>query len=495
MATAMGQSPRRRALVLGNGSYRHLPAAVASQADAELVARSLSDPSLSVTTSLQVNLDREALRNAISSFVETVQQGDTVIVFYSGYAAMVEGENYLLAIDHSAAEARGSSLTGLLQDLEAKKAGSVLALIDGSRECPTLAELAGLTRMQRVDRSLVLFAHQFDRSIPAPATPVSPFAEAIRMALAVPGLTLSGMAERVIVETQRSSKGEQTPIFALNSLEEIKVLREPPPVVASKPEPQPIKPPALTAGQLRELKRDLLTYAWIPPGEAELGCVASDGDCEAAERTRRQIRVKEGFWITRGEVSIRAFERFARETSHPLPKRSQTNAEGQQAANPVAGVSWEDAQKYCAWAGGRLPTFSEWEYATRGGAAGMVYPWGNRLTRDQANYHGRDKKSRDKWDESNSAPGGSFDPNGFNLFDVVGNVREWVAEDSLYPANAANPPGPATTGQHYLRGGDFAGSLKALRLSAFEMRPAEERDNRTGFRCLLPAWPAGDAQL
>ncbi len=497
-ASLLGQPtvPKRRALVIGNGAYRSSPPAVGSEADAAIVAQSLADPALNVATTLLTNQDYASLSMRIEGFLKSVREGETVIVFYSGYAAMVNGENYLLATDSSAKEIRGYSLGGILQGLEEQNAGAVVALIDGSRECAELAELAGLTRMENVKGSLVLFAHQFDRSIPQPKKSVGPFAEAIRLALAVPGLTLTGLAERIIIETQSASKGEQSPIFAINTLRQILTLREPPPpppVVVARVEPAKTTPPELKAGELRELKKDLQAYTWIPPGEAALGCVASDSECEVAEKAvNRRISVKAGFWLTRGEVSIRAYERFARQTSHPLPRRSQTNAEGQQAANPVAGVSWDDAQKYCAWAGGRLPTFSEWEYAARGGLEGSIYPWGNQINHDRANYHGRDKKLRDRWDESNSAPGASFDPNGYNLFDVVGNVREWVAEDALYPVNPVSPPGPSAAGVHYLRGGDFAGSLKSLRLSAFDTRPANERDNRSGFRCVLEQWPVSD---
>jgi len=481
-------------LVIGNGAYKILPLAVGSEADAEIVAQSLADPALSVTTTLLKNQDAVSLSVGIESFLKSVREGETVILFYSGYAEMVNGENYLLATDSTVKDVRGYSLGGVLQVLEEKNAGAVVALIDGSRECADLAELAGLTRMESVKGSLVLFAHQFDRSIPQPKKAVSPFAEAIRSALAVPGLSLTGLAERIIIDTQSASKGEQSPMFAINTLRQILTLREmpalPPPVVITRVEQAVATPPKLKAGELRELKKDLQSYAWIPPGDADLGCVPADNECEPSEKAaRRRITVKTGFWMTRAEVSIRAYDRFARETSHPLPRRSQTNAEGQQAANPVAGVSWDDAQKYCAWAGGRLPTFSEWEYGARGGVAGAIYPWGNQINHDRANYYGRDKKLRDRWDESNSAPGASFDPNGFNLFDVVGNVREWVAEDALYPGNAVSPSGPGAAGVHYLRGGDFSGTLKSLRVSAFDTRPANERDNRSGFRCVVEQWP------
>ncbi len=495
LSLVSAQPPALRALVVGNSRYQSLPAATASEADAELVSRSLQDPGLGAIVSFHLNLTHDAFARAIETFSATVQEGDTVLIFYSGYAAVdPERESVLLAVDHSVRLPRGYYFSGLLDRLEERKAGAVVAFIDGSRDCLPLAESAGMTRVRPVNRSLVLFSHRPESTLPHPTTAVSPFAQSIQTALAIPGLTLSGIVERVIVETKRQSKVNQAPDLALNSLQEIRVLRAAVPTPAPAPvvvRTEVVVPPKLVAGQLQESKRDRLSYSWIPPGEAVLGCGEADSECDPAERAaKRTIQVKLGFWITRQEVSIRAFDRFAKETGHRLPKRSQTNAEGQQAANPIAGVSWEDGQSYCAWAGGRLPTFSEWEYAARGGAVGSLYPWGNQLSHNHANYHGRDKKMRDIWDESNSAPAGSFEPNGYNLFDVIGNVREWVADDTEYTTNAVTPPGPSAPKINYVRGGDFAGALKALRLSAFEPRPSGERDNRTGFRCVLEQWPS-----
>ncbi|WP_426595970.1 formylglycine-generating enzyme family protein [Cellulomonas sp. McL0617] len=147
---------------------------------------------------------------------------------------------------------------------------------------------------------------------------------------------------------------------------------------------------------------------------------------------------------------------------HPGGALSSTDGKGD---HPVVHVSWNDAVAYCAWAGRRLPTEAEWEYASRGGLDGARYPWGDELLGPggawRANiWQGVFPTRNDEEDGYlTTAPARLFEPNGFGLWQTVGNVWEWCADwwsPMAYELSASvDPRGPRDGDARVMRGGSY----------------------------------------
>ncbi|MGB5037643.1 MAG: formylglycine-generating enzyme family protein [Blastocatellia bacterium] len=308
---------------------------------------------------------------------------------------------------------------------------------------------------------------------------------------------------------------------------------------------------------------------WIAGGEFTMGASANDSEARPDEFPAHRVRV-DGFWMDETEVTNAQFRAFVDATGYvtmaekapdweelkkqvppgtPKPSADKLVAaslvfvgtkgpvgledlsqwwawtpgadwrhpEGPGSSidgkddHPVVHVSWDDAVAYAKWAGKRLPTEAEWEYASRGGLDGKRYAWGDEpVTEARANtWQGAFPYSNTAEDGfKTTSPVRAFVANGYGLFGTAGNVWEWCSDwyrPDAYMAYAsgvaANPTGPEsshdpddpTAPKHVVRGGSFlchASYCASYRPAARMRNTPDTAMQHTGFRCVVSreAW-------
>jgi len=278
----------------------------------------------------------------------------------------------------------------------------------------------------------------------------------------------------------------------------------------------------------------LIPQSWIPSGEFAMGDHFDEGYADDGETPVHPVRL-DGFSMDVTAVTVADFRRFVDQTSYvtdaerfgssavfhlelrgrcPLPVEARpvpgaawwfsvpgacwhapagpgSHAE---ADHPVVHVSWNDAQEYCVWAGRRLPSEAQWEYAARGGLAGRRYAWGDDLLPDGRHrcniFQGRFPSENTCADgHLATAPVRTFPANGYGLFQMAGNVWEWC-EDWFLPryyrhSPLENPTGPRFGEGRVMRGGSFlchASYCNRYRVAARSRNSAESSSSNCGFR-------------
>jgi TonB family protein len=208
--------------------------------------------------------------------------------------------------------------------------------------------------------------------------------------------------------------------------------------------------PVSNAGENRTMVNatDGQRYVWIPPGVFTMGCSPGDTECDNNEKPPHQVRIAGGFWLGQTEVTQAAYMR--------VTGGNPSSHKGDQL--PVETLTWNNAANYCRAISGRLPTENEWEYAARGGVT-----W--------ARYGNLDAVA---WNAGNGGamthPVASKQQNAFGLYDMLGNVWEWV-EDSY-----------AGTASKILRGGSTQADATHARASRRWVTEPAAAIYR-GFRC------------
>ena len=229
-------------------------------------------------------------------------------------------------------------------------------------------------------------------------------------------------------------------------------------------------------------------WVLVPGGTCRMGntTVTDEAIKATMDNPPREVTLKP-FYLMSREVTNAQYLEFCLATGHHLPEfwgMARHRSGPDYPDHPVIGVSWEDARDYVKWRGWRLPTEAEWESAARGGLTEKKFPNGDEVSPAVANTAP---------DGIGTKPVGSYPANGYGLFDMAGNVAEWVSDsydrDYYRTGPAQDSPGPEKGKFRVIRGGGWHSGPSCCRVFYRNARSANLVDFNLGFRCAKDAPP------
>ena len=479
------------ALVVGISAYPQgsgLSSLKYAARDAEVLGATLKSQGYLVRQLTESDATRAMIRRSLRDLSDAVSPNEgSILFFFGGHGYTYKGSNYLATFGVTADDLDGEGLA--VKDVEdllrASQAKRKLLFIDACRNDPgqgarttgqrSFEKLAGSEGMRvlfstkegRVsfeDDTLRqgVFTYFLAKGLQGEAAGADGLVTFRDLADYVTDRMRAYTVERGQVQIPFEA-GESSGDFLLSAGSkrgEVPVVT-PSPAPAGPPEPSK---PVLQAGATKVNQKDGLTYVWIPPGTFQMGCSPGDKECYDTEKPAHEVTITKGFWIGQTPVTQAAYQRLI--GSNP----SQFHGE----QLPVETVNWNEAQSYCQAAGLRLPTEGEWAYAARAGTTGSRYGDLDQIAWYSANSG------------STTHAVGQKQANVWGLYDMLGNVWQWVADwYAVYPAGPqSDPAGPPGSGrERVLRGGSWSDNPRFARASFRYGYEPGSRYNVIGLRC------------
>ena len=521
--SSAAHAQQRVALLIGNSSYQTAPLSNPPN-DVQAMEAALKATGFKVQKVLNANQGQ--MKRAVRDFGEAARGAELAFMYYSGHGTQIQGQNYLIPVGAEAGinkesdyEIEAVSINHIMGQIAAAQPSAAVVVLDSCRNNPFARSIKsaqkGMARIVSPQGILVAYATSPDNT----ADDNGYYAKALAGYITTPGLELVQVFRNTAKQVQKSSNGKQIPFIGDLSINDSVYLASirPEPVPQAAPQavaqPQPVqaaRPAAPTAGQSIKDCAQCPELVVIPAGSFTMGSSAAEQalaiagglnkDQTARESPQHSVSVKSfaagKYTVTKGEfanfVSAKSYVTEAekgdgcyvwKDNKWQTDKASNWRNVGfkQGDDHPVVCVSWNDAKAYAQWVSQvsgksyRLLTEAEREYAARAGSQ-SAYWWGDSISTGQANYDGNysyNGSAKGEYRQATVAVS-SFQANPFGLYNVHGNVWEWV-EDCFHDTYSGAPTdGSAwTTGcsnnARVLRGGSWSGIPANLR-SAFRGR-------------------------
>ena len=487
---------KRVALVIGNGGYKFSPLKNPAN-DARVMAATLRRLGFDVEE--KTNLGFAQMNKAVDSFGKKLHSGGVGLFYYAGHGIQVNGNNYLIPVDaeiDDENEVRYKTVDAglVLAKMEQARGDVNIVVLDACRDNPFSRSFRttsrGLASMDAPNGTFIAYATAPGKTAADGSGSNGLYTQELVRILETPGLKLEDVFKRTSRGVKDKSGNKQTPWVASNldgdfwfippssmtdlQPSEVQPIPFSPParrVVEEAPAPAPR--PAARSGGFTDPTTGM-EFVNLSGGCFQMGDNFGDGDSD--EKPVHEACVSD-FAIGKYEVTQGEYKRIM--GSNP----SAFSSCGDNC--PVEQVSWNDAQSFIGKLNKktgknyRLPTEAEWEYAARSGGK-------------REKYSGGDNVDAVAWYSGNSGskthPVGQKQANGLGIYDMSGNVREWVSNwyGNYSSGSQQNPQGPSLGSSRVNRGGCWYFDARNVRAAIRADRSPDNRNYDLGFRLVSP---------
>jgi formylglycine-generating enzyme required for sulfatase activity len=526
----------RVALVIGNSKYGgELPKLANPANDADLMAATLQKLGFAVVKVRDADLGQ--MKRAISDFgTKLADAGGTAVglFYYAGHGIQVAGNNYLIPLKADIRKAADADLEAIDANLVLKQmefAGNALniVILDACRNNPLSRGMRsadqGLARMDAPMGSFIAYSTAPGATAADGSGRNSPYTLALAKAMQKRGIPIEEAFRDARVDVIAATQKAQIPwesssltgAFSFNPgarAAEAQTAAAAPAPAATQPAASAAKTPAPASGAAIEGCTNCPEMVAVKGGTFMMGSPEDEEDHTEYEGPQKKITIRP-FSIGKYDVTVAQFGEFIKATKYQPSDICDTDGTGERGRgawddphinqtekDPVVCVSWDDAKAYAAWlakASGkpyRLPTESEWEYAARAGETG-AHSWTD--ADDACRYaniaDAAAKRKFKGWKVVScddgftfTSPVGSLKPNAFGLYDMLGNVKQWVdgcAANSIAGIPADGAPDSGSCNYRPARGSAWNATPNIVRLAYREKGKSTYSAYNYGFRVAL----------